>query len=430
MKLGLTAIDAVCNRLERPERAVACVLVGGTNGKGSTAATLASLALASGRRAGLYTSPHLISVTERFRIGAEDVAPARLDAALSAVFAAADRAPDIPLTYFEAATAAAFVLFRDAEVDVALLEVGLGGRFDATNVASPGLSIVTSIDLDHMIELGDTLPLIAVEKAGIFRPGRPALARADDAPALAVLSAAAEAAGAQFHRADREISVRVTRVGIDGTEFELTTPERTLSLRTPLSGEHQAWNAALAVRGAELFPEAFGRLESHALSVGVGSVRWPGRLERLVGPGGRPVLLDGCHNPAGAHALARFLEESGLAGRVPLVFGAMADKDVEGIAAWLFPRVSEVVLVAAAPPRGASPEELLRRVGALAARARTAPDAARAFAALAADPDANASAPIIVAGSLYVVGEARAHLLARQPEGARVSAAGSEEGRL
>lgn len=417
MRLGLEAIGAVCERLGRPERAFPSVLIGGTNGKGSTAATLAAIAHACGRRTGLYTSPHLTSATERVRIGPEDATPAALDAALAATFEASDRAPAIPLTYFEAVTAAAFVAFRSEGVDLAVLEVGLGGRFDATNVAPARLAIVTSIGLDHTAELGSTREAIAREKAGIFRRGRPALVSAADAGALAELRAAAAAAGAEFHDAAREISVRRVSTDLDGTDFDIATPGLEARLRTPLAGRHQAWNAALALRGAELLAPELPGVSAETAARALAAVRWPGRLERLALPGGRAVLLDGCHNPDGAESLARFLDDAGLAGRCPLVFGAMADKDVEGIAAALFPRMAEVILVAAAPPRGASPEELLVRTGAFARKARTAPDARAALERLAGEPGGEGRPPIIVAGSLYLVGEARAVLVAGEPDG-------------
>jgi dihydrofolate synthase/folylpolyglutamate synthase len=419
IKLGLAAIDALCERLGRPERAFPSVLVGGTNGKGSTAATLASIAEAAGKRSGLYTSPHLISVTERVRVGPADVSVEALDEALGRVFAAADAEPAIPATYFEAMTAAAFWLFRETGVDVAVLEVGLGGRFDATNVSPAGLSIVTSIALDHTAELGDTLPRIAFEKAGIFRRDRPALFRSEDPEARAELARAAEAADALGHDATREVAVDVREIGVRGTVFETTTPERRLQLRTPLPGAHQAWNAALAVRGAELYPEAFGSPADETLERGVAGVRWAGRLERIARPGRADVILDGCHNPDGARALARWLDDSGLAGRARLVFGAMADKDVEGIAAAIFPKASEVVLVLAGASRGATPDELLRRVGPLARRARIAPDARAALELLDSETGAAAGAgpPIIVAGSLYLVGDARAGLLGSEARG-------------
>ena len=408
MKLGLGAIEALCARLDRPERRVPSVLVGGTNGKGSTAATLSSIAAACGLRAGLYTSPHLIRVTERFRIEDEDVAAEELDAALARVFAAADAAPAIPATYFEASTAAAFLLFAGRPLDLAILEVGLGGRLDATNLAPAVLSVVTSIGLDHTEELGDTLSQIAREKAGIFRRGRPALVRATAPEALETLRAAAAETGADWHDASAELTVRVAETGVEGTRFALTTPRREAALATPLPGAHQAWNTALAVRAAELLPEPALALTAERLAEGVRRVRWPGRLERFQIVG-RAVLLDGCHNTEGAASLAAFLADAGLAGRCPLVFGAMADKDIEGIARVLFPVVLGVTLVTAPSPRAATSDELARRVPSAPGGVSTGRDAAEAIGALLAR---GGSAPIIVAGSLYLVGEARAWLQA------------------
>ena len=407
IKLGLEAIDAVCARLGRPEHRVACVLIGGTNGKGSTAATLASIASAAGLSVGLYTSPHLTDVTERFRVGERDVEAGELDVALQEVFAAADRAPALPLTYFEALTAAAFVLFAARRLDLAVYEVGLGGRLDATNVAPALLSVVTSIDLDHMADLGPTRKSIAREKAGIFRSGRPALGLAADSVSRMTLAEAADAAGALWRDAHRELRLSGVETGLDGTRFRLETPRESHALETPLPGVHQAWNASLAVRAAELLQGGFPGLTAAACASGVRSVRWPGRLERFL-VSGRAVLLDGCHNPEGAAALGRFLEEAGLSGRADLVFGAMADKDVEGIAARLFPHVRRVFLVAASSPRAADVPALARRVLGLSAEASSRPSLSAALDELLARRESH---PIIVAGSLYLVGEARRLLL-------------------
>lgn len=413
MKLGLAAIDALCERIGRPERSVPSVLVGGTNGKGSTAATLSAIAKACGLRAGLYTSPHLIHVTERIRVEEEDVTCEELDRALERVFAAADEAPPVAATYFEAATAAAFLIFFERRLDLAILEVGLGGRFDATNVAPAVVSAVTSIGLDHTEELGPTVSSIAREKAGIFRAGRPAIARAAG-EALEVLRVEARQRESIWHDAGAELSVRVRNVGIEGTRFDVTTPRQELSLTTPLPGSHQAWNAAIAIRAAELLPEPMSRLTPETIGAGVAGVRWPGRLERFH-VAGHPVLLDGCHNAEGAAALAGFLADAGLHGRCRLVFGAMADKDIEGIAEILFPAVRSVTLVAASSPRAASPQELARRVPPAPGGLRTGGGVKEALETLLADSD---GAPIIVAGSLYLVGEARAWLLAAElPEG-------------
>ncbi len=407
MRLGLEAIGAVCERLGRPEQRVPSVLIGGTNGKGSAAATLSAIARAAGVRAGLYTSPHLIRVTERIRIDEQDISAEALDAVLGKVFTAAQSAPPIPLTYFEALTAGAFLAFSESRRELAILEVGLGGRFDATNIAPARLSVVTSIGLDHTQELGSTLARIASEKAGIFRAGRPALARAEAAEGLAVLREAALRLGAQWHGAEEEVAVEIERVSLEGTRFRVSTPGGQNRVATPLAGAHQAWNAALAIRAAELLSEEEPRLGRVSLPDALARVRWPGRLERLRA-GARDVVLDGCHNTEGARALARFLRETGLSRRCALVFGAMVDKDIEGIAAVLLPEADRVLLAAPSQPRAAGTSELLRRVAAVCPEPVVTGGVGDALGRALAAPGSD---PIIVAGSLYLVGEARAWLL-------------------
>jgi dihydrofolate synthase / folylpolyglutamate synthase len=238
MKLGLAAIDAVCERLGRPERRVPCVLVAGTNGKGSCAATLSAIAHTAGIPAGLYTSPHLNRLGERIRVAETDVSDGDLDAVLAPVFRAAGAAPAIPLTYFEALTAAAFVAFSERDVGLSILEVGLGGRYDATNVAPAELSIVTAIGLDHTRELGSTLSAIAREKAGIFRPGRPALIGPREEGIREVLVLSAGECGALAHVAADEVRVAGVETSIDGTRFTVETPDGRSDLATPLPGRH------------------------------------------------------------------------------------------------------------------------------------------------------------------------------------------------
>ena len=416
MKLGLAAIGEVCERLGQPERAVESILVAGTNGKGSTAATLAAIGLSAGVPTGLYTSPHLESVTERIRIGADDIAREELDAMLAEVFAAADRAPGVPVTFFEAMTAAAFLTFARRKLGLAVLEVGLGGRFDATNVAPASVSVVTPIGLDHTEELGPTAEAIAGEKAGIFRSGRPALVASHEPGVRRVFQQAAAAAGAVLHEMAEETRIAASRAGLSGTRFRLETARRAYELETPLLGIHQAENAALAVRAAELWRPS---LSEDAAVRGVASVRWPGRLERFEArghSGGRkvPVFLDGCHNPHGADALARFLEGAHL--RSDLVFGAMADKDIESMAAVLGPRVRRIRLVPAGSPRAATPAELARRFAGARPDAAASESLGAALEELLGDPSTES---IIVAGSLYLVGEARTRLLSGRFEETR-----------
>ena len=411
MRLGLAAIDAVCERLGRPERAVPSVLVAGTNGKGSAAATLSAIAEEAGIASGLYTSPHLESVTERIRIRRADVSAGELDAMLAEVFAAADRAPAVPVTYFEAMTAAAILAFARAPVELAILEVGLGGRLDATNVAPASVSVVTSIGLDHLEELGPTVASIAREKAGVFRAGRPALVDGRVPDALRAFRDAAAASGAELHDMWEESCLSGVEAGVDGTRFRLLTPVREYALATPLAGAHQAANASMAARAAELLPGF--EVDEGAIVRGVASVRWPGRLERFEARGrsGRtqvPVFIDGCHNPHGAQALARFLASTHRS--ADLVFGAMADKDVEAMAAVLGPAVRRIRLVPAGSPRAATPEELARRFSASRPDAAPAPSLTAALEELLGDPSTES---IIVAGSLYLVGEARTLLSGR-----------------
>jgi dihydrofolate synthase/folylpolyglutamate synthase len=409
MKLGLAAIDALCERLDRPERSVPCVLVAGTNGKGSTAATLASIATAAGCATGLYISPHLVDLTERIRYGAEDVAAEELDVLLAEVFAACDRAPEIPVTYFEAMTAAAFLGFARRRLDLAVLEVGLGGRYDATNVAPAELSIVTSISLDHVEDLGPTVAAIAMEKAGIFRAGRPALSSSDLPEARRALRLAAERSGARLHDMREETTLRIEESSLDGTRLRLRTPVRDYALATPLPGRHQADNTATAVRAAELLEPDF-RFAPWAVETGVAAVRWPGRLERFT-VRGRTLLLDGCHNADGAASLARFLVESGL--DAELVFGAMADKDVEAMVGVLSPVARSLRIVPVRSPRGATPAELVHRVRSSRPDAIARSSLVEALEELLADARVET---IIVAGSLYLVGEARALLLSGRLE--------------
>ncbi len=402
MKLGLAAIDAVCERLGRPERKVESVLVAGTNGKGSAAATLAAIAGEAGLATGLYTSPHLINVTERIRLGSDDIAPEELDEVLGEVFAAAGQAPEVPVTYFEAMTAAAFLVFARRSLDLAVLEVGLGGRLDATNVAPASVSVVTSISLDHIEDLGGTVASIAAEKAGIFRAGKPALV---ESPLEAVREAfrnSARSVGARLHEMEEETRLSGVEATLEATRFRLATPVRKYALETPLLGAHQARNAATAVRAAELLrPD----LSANTIARGVASVCWPGRLERFR-VRGATVLLDGCHNADGALALRRFFSEVRVA--PDLVFGAMADKDVEAMAAALGPAVTRIRLVPAASDRAASPEELARRFADARPDAAPAKSLEAAMEELLVRPTAET---IIIAGSLYLVGEARAALL-------------------
>lgn len=387
---GLARTRALLLALGSPERSFRSILIGGTNGKGSTAATCAAILHAAGIRTGLTSSPHLLAVNERIRLLEKDVDDRRLDEALALVAAVSGTGHRAP-TYFEALTVAAFELFRRAQVEVAVVEVGIGGLLDATNVLDPALSVVTNVGADHLETLGPTLADVARNKAGIFRAARPALTSAGG-PELAVLREEAARIGA-----------RLTEVpgtaDYDGT--------------SPLRGRHQRANLALASAAARLVAP----LSEETVRRGVAATRWPGRLDERTLPGGRRLVLDGAHNPDGARALAAWLDGEGLSGSCDLLFGGLADKDLAGMLALLSPRARRIVLTAPASPRAEDPARL---AALLPGRdVRKAPDAASALDVLMRDGGA---VPIIAAGSLVLVGDVlREALRLSSAPGARLS---------
>jgi dihydrofolate synthase/folylpolyglutamate synthase len=407
MKLGLSVVSELLSRLSLAPAAVPRALVAGTNGKGSVAATLSAIFRAAGVRCGLHTSPHLLDVTERVRIDDEDVSAARMSQALAAVFQAADRAPALPVTYFEAVTAAAEWVFREEQCRFAVVEVGLGGRLDATNALDPELAVVASIGLDHVADLGGTAEQIAREKAGIFRRGRPALCGPVGPSVARVLAEEARRKGAEIRFSADSARVGQSRGGGRRQEFALETELGRYELSTPLLGRHQAENVAVAVLAAEILARRAPEISAGAIAAGVGATRWPGRLERFQA-GRRAVWLDGCHNAPGAEAIGRFLADRPEG--YDLLFGAMADKDVEAIVGPIAARARRVVLACPLVDRAAPTAELRARLARLERPLEEARSVAAGLDGLLAEPDGG---DIVVAGSLYVVGEARGELLRR-----------------
>jgi dihydrofolate synthase / folylpolyglutamate synthase len=407
IKLGLEWSRALLAALGEPQRRFPAVLVAGTNGKGSTAALTAAIADAAGYRTGLYTSPHLESVEERLRIGGRTIEPARFAALLADLVALAERETGSPPTYFEAVTLAAFRWFAEERVDLAVVEVGLGGRLDATNLCDPVLSLITPIGFDHREYLGDTLASIAREKAGILRRGRPALAWIEEPEAAEAVRTAAAEVGADLRFASEEVRIEsIVSEGWTGQRVRLKTPLRRYDLQLALLGAHQAKNLGLAVRAAETLSEAgFERIDARAIADGAAACRWPGRLEPLTLPDGRRVLLDAAHNTAGAAVLAEFLDQIGRP--VDLLFGVLADKDYREMLSLLSPRARRIVLTAPPNPRAKDPAELApllgEREGVL-----VEPEPARALdRALALGGEV-----LVVCGSIYLVGEIRGLLKA------------------
>ena len=433
MKFGLDTMRALVDEMGHPERAYPSLLIAGTNGKGSVAAYCDAALRASGLRTGRYTSPHLVRVNERITVGGREITERDFATAVRTVRAAAEGLVrrgvlEAHPTFFEVVTAAAFEHFRRKRVDVAVLEAGLGGRLDATNVVEPAASAIVSIDFDHEVYLGRTLAAIASEKAGVMRKGRPTvIGPLPDEARLEVLARSREI-GARVVEADRGARFALTRTrgpaSHVGVPFDLRTPRATYHGLRPLPGAYQRDNLLVAIRLLEEAGRAGVSVDLRKLPAAVARTRWPGRLERVSGD--PPLLLDGAHNPAGARALAAHLRGEP---SFVLVFGAMADKDVRGLARELFPLAAAVVLTRPRIARAATPEDLRRRAGRLAASAHREPSVARALAF--ARRLARAQGPgttVVVAGSLYLVGAVQA-ILERERERRRRQRAGGPSSR-
>lgn len=408
IKLGLEGIRALLGLIGHPETAFPCVLVGGTNGKGSVSAMIDAMLAACGRRSGLYTSPHLVRPNERIRIAGADIESRQLDRVLEALrevceSGVASGALAAHPSFFEVITAAALVAFRDARVDVAVLEVGLGGRLDATNAVDPRVSVIVTVDFDHVGRLGASLASIAEEKAGIIRPGRTLITGVEQNEPLEVIRRRCRDLGAPLLLARDQSALDSG----PGDRFTVVTSRRRYDdLRLPLAGEHQRSNARVAIVAFEEIARELGIThDAGAVRCGLARVRWPGRLQWIDGV--PPVLLDGAHNAAGAAALARHLDERS-GPRPVLLFAAMRDKDLGGILGPLAARADAVVTTQPVVERAAQAAELTSAASRWAP-AEAEPDSALAFArarALAQDRGTF----VLVAGSLYLIGEVLAVL--------------------
>lgn len=402
-KFGLERMQVLVSALGHPEAANPCIHIAGTNGKGSTAAFLASIFQAAGYGTGLYTSPHLVSPTERIQIDGEPVTPDDFSAAFDRVHSTAEallgeNRLDAHPSYFETVTAMAFLLFRD-RCDRAVFEVGLGGRLDATNVVSPKLCVITPISYDHESFLGNTIESIAAEKAGILKPGiQVVLARQNPAAEAVLLNRASELHCPVIRAADFEVTnVRITAREIS---FELDGDAYT----SELPGRHQVDNALAAVLAARHLG-----IPIAAIQTGIQRARWPGRLERI---STHPdFILDGAHNPAGAAALAAYIREFYADRQVWLVYGAMRDKAIDEVTAQLFPLAGRLILTAPDFPRALRPEAILELTG-RHSNATVAPNVPDAI-----DIARNAPPEVTVffTGSLFLVGEVRGLLLGSHP---------------
>jgi len=407
IKFGLDNIRTILARLGHPERTFRSAHIAGTNGKGSVTAMVDTALRYAGHRCARYTSPHLVSLAERFVIDGSAVDVAAMRAAARDVrdgieALRADGTLQTAPTFFEATTALAFELFRRASVEIAVIEVGLGGRLDSTNVIDPVVTAITSIDFDHQQYLGSTLADIAVEKAGIIKPGVPVVVGDLGPEAMAAVERIARERGAEVVRARAGITMTRPSAGTPANVFDLRTPDRDYgTLTLALRGEHQIANAIVAVRLLERLDESGVRVPAGAIREGLAQVTWPGRLDHRTLAGGRELILDAAHNPAGAAALASYLTNIG-GERPVLVFGAMRDKDVHGMLSALLPTVSRMIVTRASNSRSADPEALAAEARAISPSLRVEVIASPA-AAMAAGW--SSSSRVVVAGFIFLLGD-------------------------
>ncbi len=427
-KFDLAHMRALLEALGHPENRFPSVLIAGTNGKGSTAATLASILQASGLKTGLYTSPHLVRINERIRLNGEPIGDDDFATLHDVVDRTAERLVsegDLPWhpSFFEMLTAMAFEYFARSRPDMVVLEVGMGGRLDATNIVNPRLSIITDISLDHQKYLGETVAEIAREKVGIIRRSGvvvtlPQLPDANDVIGNAILDAGARAVNAVPYvppvspGSPSSLSVNVGQKAGVWNRYPLEVLGQEIIVESPLVGRHQLRNLALAIAAAvELRNQGTPQITEKTISQGIRDTLWPGRFQVVPATAGNPeYVLDVAHNPAGAWALRSTLSTAypDLENNreITLVFGVMRDKAMQEITEILFPIAARIIVTHANNPRSATPDEIRQA----AARVATAADIEEADAvALALDQARKAAAPhglVVVTGSIYIVGEA------------------------
>ena len=410
IKFGLSNSIQLMGLMGDPQHRFRSVHIAGTNGKGSTAAFLAGMLTAAGYRVGLYTSPHLVSFTERIRINGAPITEERVVRLAERVRSryeqvlSAEGGPLIP-TFFEVTTTMAFTCFAEERVDIAVVEAGMGGRLDSTNVITPLAAVITNIDLEHTEFLGTTLGLIAGEKAGIIKPGVPVVTGAVQPEVLAVIEAQARSAGSPVFRMPQDFGAEWTTAGplqeFDYRGIALRLPR----LRISLLGRHQIGNACLALATLECIGKAGMTVPEPALRAGLAQAVWEGRLERMAQ---RPdIYLDGAHNPASAQVLADTLRDLRRSyRRMVLVVGILKDKDYRGILDRLVPLADKVVVTRPNYSRALDTAALAAEISAMHRNVDATGSVAEAVDL--ARREAQGEDLIIITGSLYTVGDARA----------------------
>jgi dihydrofolate synthase/folylpolyglutamate synthase len=444
-KFDLTYVRVLLRELGNPEGRFKSALIAGTNGKGSTAATLASIVSAAGHRTGLYTSPHLVRINERIRVDGYEIADEDFAGAYDRVEAAAQKlvaSGEVPWhpSFFEMLTAMAFEHFAHAGVEVAVLEVGMGGRLDATNVVDPLVSVITDISLDHQKYLGNTITEIAGEKAGIIRPNGVVITLPQHPEANAVIGNTAMERGARVVSAVQYVRANVTQAHPSLTgkgaapearkadraqprpytgnaaypvnAYPLDVMGEQIRVESPLVGRHQLRNVALAIAAAEELNRAGINIAPRHIEEGIRNTRWRGRFEVVPPSGSRPeIVLDGAHNPAGAWALRSALSERYPDRPITLIFGMMRDKAMSEVAEILFPLARHVIVTHASNPRSAIAEEIRTasaRITTDIIEEATVAAALKRAVKLTANEAAQSAPVVVIAGSIYIVGEALA----------------------
>jgi dihydrofolate synthase/folylpolyglutamate synthase len=412
-RFDLEHMRVLVEALGHPQRRFPAVIVAGTNGKGSTSATLASILTKSGYRTGLYTSPHLLRVNERIVIDGEDISDGEFAEvhmrveSVSHNLVDAGKLPQHP-SFFEMLTAMAFEHFASARINIAVLEVGIGGRLDATNLADPLLSVITDISLDHMEWLGNTLPEIAREKAGILRangtlitlPQHPEVndAIGEQIRRLNVRPVNATAFMPSMTPGARTFESEPARA--PGNRYAVEILGENTQIDSPLAGRHQLRNVALAIAAAVELKQAFGyQITAITIAEGVANTRWPGRFQVL--PGSPEIVLDVAHNPAGAWALRSALSSRYAGQPLTIVFGAMRDKAIAEIAEILFPLADEVIATSVNSPRSSLPEEIQEAARHVGVDVTPIADVSQAIAGAR-----DRGRTVVITGSVYLVGAA------------------------
>jgi dihydrofolate synthase/folylpolyglutamate synthase len=411
IKFGLENIGHLVDALGHPEKGWRSILVAGTNGKGSTVAILESILRAAGYATGRYTSPHLVRLEERMMARGSLISRDELASVVEKVKRVTDELRKkqkllTEPTFFELTTACAFEFFRRKGVEVGVIEVGMGGRWDATNIVPAGLTAVTNIGFDHERFLGQTLAAIAAEKAATIKPGRPVLTGVTEAEPLEVIRSEAARQGSPLFEVPKEVHAEA-KDEAEGQRVRLETPVAVYpEVFLPLVGAHQVENLALAVRAAELSKTIGVEVKEKAVTSGVSATAWEGRLETV---SGQPCLLiDAAHNPFGATVLARYLESHPHPSRV-LVFGAMKDKKASEMLGPLLPHVHQLIVTRPPSPRAQDPDSIATRAAREGFRAEVIVPPAEALAY--ARRQAGDNGEVVIAGSIFLAGEIKRLLL-------------------